>query len=283
MPLTYEKDNLLDHVMQLSQLYNDWRVAILTSNAPQSMVDVASAVNKKIAEISPRFDFNKPLFASFIAEHEKLSQLLITNAGDAQALFNAQRTTLETLSKQASLHDFGFDPQSGLKNLTAMHRDLSAELERLARRGNPFSVAVASIDYFTDMQKIFSAEELENIFQTIGQCFRQTARAFDDAYRFSENEFVMSLKLTDPAGGRAAVERLKKSVESANLTFKNSEGKDLAMTMSFCVASPVPGDTMKELLENMREDLDRWREDEKGSTIEYIEVSPLERYLSSET
>jgi len=44
------------------------------------------------------------------------------------------------------------------------------------------------------------------------------------------------------------------------------------------VAEPVPGDTLDELLANMRRDLDKW--DEDGDTaLEYQEKSPLQRFI----
>ena len=60
------------------------------------------------------------------------------------------------------------------------------------------------------------------------------------------------------------------------------EGKEFPITMSFCIAEPVPGDDVNVLIANMRQDLDRYEDDGDGNTaLEYIELSPLKRFIDS--
>ena len=55
----------------------------------------------------------------------------------------------------------------------------------------------------------------------------------------------------------------------------------MPVTMSYCVAEPVPGDTLDDLLDNMRRDLSQW--DEKADqAVEYTEQSPLQRFIEDD-
>ena len=111
----------------------------------------------------------------------------------------------------------------------------------------------------------------------LGEQIKKCVRTFDDAYRLADDEFVMSLKQTEAKGGVAAVERLRKLIEQEKIMIQD-DGYDYKLTMSYCVASPVPGDKPEHIIANMRLDLDRYKSDGDMS-LEYLEQSPLQRYI----
>ncbi len=185
---------------------------------------------------------------------------------------------LRRLEKDCALSDSGVDVESGLRSKRVMYDDLSRELERRARRGNPFTLVIARIDHYKALVREVSEEERQAFIEVCGRLIKKCIRSFDDAYRCQDDQFVMSLKHSKTAGGTAAVNRLRRFLQEENHVITTKDGKSVPLTMSFVVAEPVPGDTIDGLLENMNQDLDRW--DEGGDTaLEYIELSPLQRYL----
>ncbi len=184
---------------------------------------------------------------------------------------------LRRLEHDCAMIDSGLDIESGLRSQRAMEIDIKRELERRARRGNPFTLALARIDNYEEFQDFIDKAQHKQVTGTLGKLIKKCIRSFDDAYRSGEHEFIMSLKHSEAAGGTAAVNRLRSFLVGEKIVIKG-EGKEVPLTMSYCVAEPVPGDTLEDLLQNMRSDLDKW--DEEGDTaLEYHEQSPLQRYI----
>ena len=186
---------------------------------------------------------------------------------------------LRRLEHDCALSDSGLDVESGLRSRRAMEIDISKELERRSRRGNPFTLALARIDNYEEFSGFIDREQHSSAIATLGRLIKKCIRSFDDAYRSGDCEFIMCLKHSEKAGGTAAVNRLRSFLTDENIVF-DVEGREdqVPLTMSYCVAEPIPGDTLEELLQNMRRDLDRW--DDGGDTaMEYQEQSPLQRYI----
>jgi diguanylate cyclase (GGDEF)-like protein len=174
--------------------------------------------------------------------------------------------------------DGGIDPATSLRNKRAMTVELERELERRARRGRPFCLAMASIDNFDVICAHASEDQIKTIMATLGRLIHKCIRSFDDGYRSAEAEFVMSLKHADSAGGTSAIARLRGFLNQEKLEVPDGQGNMLPLTMSYCVAEPVPGDTLDDLMKNMRQDLERYREGGNAS-LQYFEQSPLSRLI----
>lgn len=184
---------------------------------------------------------------------------------------------LRRLEQDCALADSGLDAETGLRSRSAMETDMARELERRARRGNPIALALARIDNYDAIKSRIDPDQLKRVLVTLGRLIKRCARSFDDAYRSGDGEFIMSLKHSEAAGGTAAVNRLRSFLADEKIILR-IDGKDMPLTMSYCVAEPVPGDTLDELLRNMRHDLSQWNEG--GDTaLEYHEQSPLQRFI----
>jgi len=184
---------------------------------------------------------------------------------------------LRRLEYDCAMVDSGLDVESGLRSRNAMEIDINRELERRARRGNPFTLALARIDNYDEFKDQIDKDHHRQVISILGKLIKKCIRSFDDAYRSGDCEFIMSLKHSEASGGTAAVNRLRSYLTEEKVVVKLKD-KKIPLTMSYCVAEPMPGDTLAELLTNMRHDLDKW--DESGNTaLEYHEQSPLARYL----
>lgn len=173
----------------------------------------------------------------------------------------------------------GIDVLTGLRSRQMLMKDLEREMERRARRGRPFCLALARVDHYAEMKANLPQEDYETVIKAISAIIKQCMRSFDDAYRLSNGEFLMSLKQTDKTGGAAALTRLRKLLEE-NAPYYTMNGQEKRLTMSSCVAEPQPGDDFETMMGNMRQDLDRFGGDAE-TALEYIEMSPLERFVNT--
>lgn len=187
---------------------------------------------------------------------------------------------LRRLEHDAVQADTGLDVATGLRSKKAMVIDLEREMERRARRGKPFCLALAKIDNYEQIQNLVSEERHREIIAAVARLIKKCIRSFDDAYRSGEGEFIMCLKHSDIAGGTAATTRLRRFLEEERIMIQDEKGRPFELTMSSCVAEPLPGDSLDDLLGNMRNDLAKFNASAPGGTsLEYFEQSPLSRYV----
>ena len=212
------------------------------------------------------------IFESEIYLAESTKKLLAGNkAPDADTFqkfwqaYEGMLGLLHRLEKDEVMAGSGIDPETGLRSAAVMLPDLERELERRARRGQPFCIALTRIDG-DENNKDPEKRKLAVI------CLKKTVRSFDDAYVTGQGDFLVSLKHADVNGG------LKFSVR-LNDALKRNE--NVNFTMSCCVAEPMPGDNMEELITNTRVDLNHIAQLGAGASGQYEDLSPLSRYVQS--
>ena len=184
---------------------------------------------------------------------------------------------IHRLERDSLLQDSGVDLLTGLRSRKMMMPDLDREMERRARRGQPFCLALVRIDHFDAMQKSLDKAALDHVLQRVSAMIKKTIRSFDDAYRLDNGEFMMSLKQADSAGGAAGINRLRRFMEEEDLRVP-MKGRNVSVTLSCCVGEPQPGDDLDALMDHMRDDLERFGT-ERNTAVEYVDISPLERFV----
>lgn len=196
------------------------------------------------------------------------------------AFFEEFMTYLRRLERDSSLKDNGIDMVTGLRHKVAVNQDMAVEMERLARHGRPFCIALARLDQYDDIKQKGDSDLLMESAKRIAMYIKRCMRSFDIAYRLDDGVFLLCLKQTDINGGMAGLERLKTIMEK-NDAHIVVDGEKMPLTLSCCIAEPVVGDNVETLLENLHDDLDNV-DMEQGTVLEYIEISPLQRYVKSE-
>jgi diguanylate cyclase len=171
---------------------------------------------------------------------------------------------LHRIDVDSALSGFGIDRLTGLRSASAIMPDLERELERRARRGQPFAIVLCRIDQV-------EPEKREARMKKAAEALKICLRNFDDAYVSGEGEFLTSLKHSDATGGLKFIERLKKTLDKVGADF----------TMTYCSAEPMPGDDLEELVRNVRGDLIEVATEGKGEAVKFEDVSPLQRYVHS--
>ena len=197
------------------------------------------------------------------------------------SLFEGFTHAMRRLEKDSVLEDSGIDVLTGLRSKNVMHDDLNRELERLARRGKPFCLALAQIDNYQSIVDQHSRAKAREYTKAVSILIKKSIRSFDDGYRLGNGEFILCLKQADISGGVAALERLKKMMEAENISVL-LDGEVRNLTMSCCIAEPLPEDRVEDLIANLRTDLVTTDKDE-GMVLQYHEMSDLERFLHKGT
>jgi diguanylate cyclase (GGDEF)-like protein len=179
------------------------------------------------------------------------------------------------------LEEWGLDVLTGLKNRRAMLSELGQEMERLSRHGQSFSLALACIDDFATIVNVLGDEQAGALVKRVATLVRRSLRSFDGAYNIGGGKFVLSLKLADLNGGQKALTRLRDELEKADISFEVG-GRRGKLTMSCCVAEPLPNDHLQTLLDSLHSDLKSY-EREAGTVMTYFEMSPLQQFVRSGT
>lgn len=194
-------------------------------------------------------------------------------------LYDEFITQLRRLELDCVLADSGLDAVSGLRSRKAMEKDMERELERLSRRGKPLCLVLAHIDNYDDILQNIEETQLRRIIKDVAALIKKSIRSFDDAYRSSDAEFAMILKHSELVGGTAAIDRLRDLLQDNPIAFQKDNQSHM-VSLSYCAAEPVPEDKLNDLLKNMRSDLSRYDEG-AGTSVEYVEQSPLERFIQT--
>ncbi len=226
--------------------------------------DVARRLSELHTELSTQADtlINETLKSQAVPEYKGFHKLM--------ALFEEFSLQVRRLEKDHRSDGAGLDDLTGLRSKSMLEKDYAKEMERVARQGKPFSVALLKINNFDEIKK--GADEAIAL---VSEMIKKSMRSFDDAYRVSSHEFVLSLKQSDMKGGIIALKRI-------NTFLAEEEGANMPVfpEVISCIAEPAPGDNLDELIENLSDELKDYVRDDNMGILEYTEISPLQRFVN---
>lgn len=287
MSLEYEQNNDdFEVVAELLDEYVEWFGQIAMASAypndvnldenivnPHGFIDW---VNKSLEDSS----FSSDVLDNLVEIHTDLianAEIIVQNViavnkpdyqdfADFKNIFDAFTGRLRRLEKDSFADGSGIDEVTGLRSQKILEEDLKKEMERVARRGSPFSLILTRIDGF------FKFDDKDYVIKVVVRNIKKCMRTFDDAYYMDNGTFLLSLKQADMIGAQAATTRLQNFIK----TDEDNNKKNI--TLSYCMTEPVPGDEIDGLIANMKADLDSY-EDEDDVVLKFVEVSPLQRYM----
>lgn len=288
MSLEYEQNTHdFEAVASLLDDYVDWFGQIASAVAYPNQTNVEDSVvkpqgfldwvNKSREEVSVSEDVLENLVdihADLLANSETVIQIVSGGEkpdhgtfSDFKNLFDAFVSRMRRLEKDSLADGAGLDEKTGLRNQKVLNDDLKKEMERVGRRGSPFSMILTRIDDY------FKYDDKDSVIQLVANNIKKCMRTFDDAYYMDKGTFLLSLKQADMIGAQAATTRLQDYIKT------DIDNKD-ETTLSYCMTEPVPGDDVEALVANMMADLDAY-EGEEDVVLKFVEVSPLQRYMDS--
>ncbi|MDX6593680.1 MAG: hypothetical protein QOJ13_2876 [Gaiellales bacterium] len=137
-------------------------------------------------------------------DHHALDLLL----GHLSALW---RTVLrqEELERAA-----GHDALTGLPNRRAFDAELRRRVALSKRRGFGFTLAIADLDHFKQVNDSFGHPEGDAVLRRAGEAIRSTLRTSDRVFRVGGEEFALILETADPEGVADLLERSRLAVKA---------------------------------------------------------------------
>ena len=290
--------DLYVELASLSQLlddYQQWYAAVLdqacyAEAAPNRALPAAPSLFIESLSAMPEHDLGGAHRAELNAldqQHHTLQAIAaaLTKANTHQNFlkftdeFRAFIRGLQKTCQSLILEEWGLDILTGLKNKRAMGFELSREMERLARHGQPFALSLVRIDNFKSYQSKYDPLQTDMLTKRAAGFISASLRSFDDAYTLGNGEFILCLKQAGINGGQKAMERLRAELDKQNLTGFLAIEQD-KLTMSCCVAEPLPDDNVIQLIDNLRSDLEA-NSNDPATVLTYFELSPLQKFVNS--
>ncbi len=142
-----------------------------------------------------------------------------------QVVIEEQRRRLERMATEDSL--------TGLHNRRYIDERIEEELQWYDRRGRVFSVAVADIDHFKDVNDAFGHKAGDEVLRRLARILVPNVRAVDIVARYGGEEFVFLFPETTRPVAHEISEKLRGIVEEHDW---GDIAGDLSLTMSFGVA-----------------------------------------------
>jgi diguanylate cyclase (GGDEF)-like protein len=129
------------------------------------------------------------------------------------------------------------DALTGLPNRRAADETLKRMVAQAGRTVNALSVVLLDLDHFKQVNDLRGHEQGDKALAAVGQILSDALRASDFAARFGGEEFLLLLPDTDRAGAIEVAEKLRRSIERAEIPNVGT------LTASFGI-STLPGDAV---------------------------------------
>jgi diguanylate cyclase len=191
--------------------------------------DIAQMIKGIIAETKAMENHNQRLRAQVAASSSEIVDL-------KDRLANARRDAMT-------------DPLTGLSNRKAFDRAIKDEVAQSQTTGEPVSLIMCDIDHFKRVNDTFGHQVGDQVLKLVAQTIRQCVKGQDISARYGGEEFAVILPQTNVMGAAAVAEFVRRTVESKKIVRKGTGDTLGSVTMSFGVASLVPGEAYDSLIE----------------------------------
>jgi len=176
--------------------------------------------------VGPSFDDEQRMAANSLASHAAI------------ALENARLHRI--VERQALV-----DGLTGIANRRQCEDSLTAEIARADRLGTPFTLVLADLDDFKEVNDAHGHAVGDDVLREFAAVLRATVRDSDLAGRWGGEEFLLLLPGAEAVGGAQLADRVRSSL--AERSFLGRDGEVVSVTCSFGVAQHRPGDDEREL------------------------------------
>jgi diguanylate cyclase (GGDEF)-like protein len=193
-------------------------------------------------------NLHKPLSASELKARIMIGQRFLLLG---ESLSHA-RDQLESLAL--------YDSLTGLMNRNAFFRSAQGELERARRSSSPLTVIALDLDRFKSLNAEHGVEMGDEVLRIVAQIIREKSRPYDCIGRWTGDEFVIALPGVIGADAEKIAERIIKTIDAADITYKNDAVK-VGVSAGIVSASRVSASAEAEpLIEQARQAMMRAKE-----------------------
>jgi diguanylate cyclase (GGDEF)-like protein len=156
------------------------------------------------------------------------------------------------------------DPLTGLFNRRQMNQRLLEEASRFRRLGKDFSVILADIDRFKDINDRHGHDTGDRVLARVALLFTEALRGGDAVARWGGEEFLVLLPGTHLRDAEEVAQRLRSAVESR---LSDLEGLTAPLTVTFGVAAYAPFASLDGCLKAADEALYRGKESGRNRVV----------------
>jgi len=174
-----------------------------------------------------------------IDELQRLAaQMLALNRDYAAAQFELAQTNLKLQQREAQIMALSLtDHLTGVGNHRRFEQELTTELKRFERTGEPLSAFMADLDHFKQINDRYGHDVGDRVLVTFGNLLRSQLRTTEVASRIGGEEFAVLLPHTELDEAITTAERIRGAIAAAAIP-----PMPHGVTASFGVARIEPGE-----------------------------------------
>jgi diguanylate cyclase (GGDEF)-like protein len=156
------------------------------------------------------------------------------------------------------------DELTGLYNRRHIFEVLNKESNRVRRSHGSFSVCIADIDFFKQVNDSHGHQTGDEVLCKVAQKLEESLRNIDCIGRYGGEEFLIILPQTDLSGALIKSERMRKQVE--NLFFPNI-AESFHVTLSIGITEHIQNESMDITIMRADEALYRAKDNGRNQTV----------------
>ncbi|HEY0330775.1 MAG TPA: GGDEF domain-containing protein [Rhodopseudomonas sp.] len=151
-----------------------------------------------------------------IDELERLNaKMLELNRDYADAQFELAQSNIKLQQREAEIVALTLtDSLTGLGNHRRLEQELSTEIKRFERTGEPLSAFMADLDHFKSINDSFGHDVGDKVLAAFGALLRDQTRATEVAARIGGEEFVVLLPHTALQEALRSAERIRAALQA---------------------------------------------------------------------
>lgn len=174
--------------------------------------------------------------AKILAANNKLQDRL----SDAEHKIQVQTEELREQYSEART-----DALTGLANRRAFDAELEKNISGFHKNHRPVSLLLFDVDHFKRFNDTHGHLAGDEVLRNIGKAMSQIVKGSDKPCRYGGEEFALVMPNTKIEEARTAAERVRKTIETMDMSF---EGKTLHVTASIGLAEVATGDDAAQLI-----------------------------------
>lgn len=218
--------------------------------------ELAGAVNRMASDLMESRSRREQAMGELAEANLHLEARIAERTGRLSELNTAllaeieERKSAELRLERAATSDY----LTGLLNRPAMLRLLDQETERVLRTTEPYSVALADLDYFKPINDRYGHAVGDQALTRVADLLRSSLRRQDAICRWGGDELLIFLPETDLAGAAEAAEKIRLRLAEVPLIVA---GEEVPLSLSLGVAEAGREEAVAEVVRRADEALYR--------------------------
>ncbi len=179
-------------------------------------------------------------FSTTLEETEQKNMDLERQLSDSIQQIETLKESVHKIKDQANT-----DALTGVWNRRYFNQCLEEEVDMVKKNGNSVALLVLDIDFFKSFNDKYGHETGDQVIKYTAQTLKQNSRTDDIVSRYGGDEFVIMLRDTEIAGGKAFADEFCKKISEKRLKSRTSKTDLGRLTVTIGGTVIARGDTPK--------------------------------------